>query len=406
MYNWLVIADDFTGAMDAGLGFAKRGHHTVFSMLGAAGAAAGTLVLSSRSRADEPAVARAKVFDLASGSAPLARRIFKKIDSTLRGNVASELDAVFAACQTPTCVLNPAFPQQRRTVVGGRLLVDGIEVHRTQFGQDPTNPVTDSDVVTMLRRGCQLSIANVPLAQVRAGDHALAGTLAALSAQGVQVIVPDAETDGDLSMIAAAAALADLDRLVVGSAGLADHLEPARPMNLSTSIPPAAKRVVAIAGSFTQVTARQVDVAASLLGQVPYRPQLSGRGSARRALLAAGEQLASSGVWIAHPGHTRADLNSQTVARLVSWIGTLTCGLTSAGGRTGFVLTGGETAAIALEHLNASSITIAAEVQPGIPGGFIGGGMGNELPIVTKAGGFGNETAIYDAIAWLRLRET
>ena len=93
IYEWLIIADDFTGAMDCGLQFAKRGHHTVFSTIGAAGAEAGALVLSSRSRADDPATARAKVLDLARGSAPLARRVYKKIDSTMRGNVAAELEA-------------------------------------------------------------------------------------------------------------------------------------------------------------------------------------------------------------------------------------------------------------------------------------------------------------------------
>ena len=126
-------------------------------------------------------------------------------------------------------------------------------------------------------------------------------------------------------------------------------------------------------------------------------------GAARQALAQANRQLDRTGVWIAHPGHVGASLDGSTVARIIEWIGTV-AGALAAGGRTGFVLTGGETAAIALDHLAVDSITIADEVQPGIPGAVLAGGTGDGLPIVTKAGGFGDPAAIYDSIGWLRSR--
>ncbi len=390
--------------MDCGLQFAKRGHHTVFSTMGAAGAEAGALVLSSRSRADDPVTAGAKVLDLATGSAPLARRVYKKIDSTMRGNVASELEAIFTVCGARACVLCPAYPGQARTVVNGRLLVSGVETAAAEFGGSPESPRGSADIVNSLSHNCRLQVTGIALEIVRSGPADLAREMEKRAAAGFQLIVPDAASDADLATIAAAAALADLDRLVAGSAGLADHLEPARAEGMNTSPRAACDQVAVIAGSFTAVTARQVEVAAELLGQTPFRPDLHRNGAARRALQAAARRLDHDGVWIAHPGHVGSEIEPSIVQRIIDWIGTVAGALAASGGRTGLVLTGGETAAIALDHLAASSITIAGEVQPGVPGAFLSGGAGDGMPIVTKAGGFGDPAAIYDAIGWLRSR--
>ena len=400
-YEWLVIADDFTGAMDCGLQFAKRGHRTVFSTAAASGHRAGVLVLSSRSRADDPECARAKVLDLARESSRLARRVYKKIDSTMRGNVASELEAAFAVTGAAACILNPAFPRQGRTVVNGRLLVAGVETVVTELGGRTPRPAASADIVESISRNSGLRVGGIPLDSVRLEAVDLARELENQVAAGNQVIVPDAASDADLANIAAAAALAGLDRLVAGSAGLADHLEPGRAAGIARLPRPACERVAVIAGSFTQETARQVDVAAGLLGQTPFRPDLDRPGAARRALTEASRQLERDGVWIAHPGHVGPSIDGSLVTRIIEWIGTV-AGALAVGGRTGFVLTGGETAAIALGHLAVDSITIAGEIQPGIPGAVLAGGTGDGLPVVTKAGGFGDPAAIYDGIGWLR----
>jgi uncharacterized protein YgbK (DUF1537 family) len=404
-FEWLVIADDFTGAMDCGLQFAKRGHRTVFATVATSGLRAGALVLSSRSRADDPQDARSKVCDLARGPCRAARRVYKKIDSTMRGNVASELEAVLEVSGAPACILNPAYPRQGRTVVNGRLLVAGVETAATELGGGQKSLPASADIVDSISRNSRLRAGGVPLDTVRSGAAVLARELEKQVSAGNQVVVPDAASDDDLASIAAAAALAGLDRLVAGSAGLADHLEPGLAEEIAPVPRPACERVAVIAGSFTEVTARQVEVAAELLGQTPFRPELNRPGAARQALNEAGRQLDRYGVWIAHPGHVGTPIDESSVTRIINWIGTVASAL-AAGGRTGFVLTGGETAAIALENLAADSITIAGEIQPGIPGAVLSGGTGDGIPIVTKAGGFGDPAALYDGIGWLRSRPT
>ena len=389
--------------MDCGLQFAKRGHRTVFSTAAGAGHRAGVLVLSSRSRADDPDSARAKVLDLARGPSRSARRVYKKIDSTMRGNVASELEAMFAVTGAAACVLSPAYPRQGRTVVNGRLLVAGVETVVTDLGGRPPRTTAGADIVESIARNSRLRVGGIPLDSVRMEPAELARELENQVAAGNRVIVPDAASDADLANIAAAAALAGLDRLVAGSAGLADHLDPGHAEGIAPLPRPACERVAVIAGSFTAETARQVDVAAGLLGQKPFRPDLGRSGAARRALAEASRRLDRDGVWIAHPGHVGSSIDGSLVTRIIEWIGTV-AGALAAGGRTGFVLTGGETAAIAVDHLAVDSITIAGEIQPGIPGAVLSGGTGDGLPIVTKAGGFGDPAALYDGIGWLRSR--
>jgi uncharacterized protein YgbK (DUF1537 family) len=68
----------------------------------------------------------------------------------------------------------------------------------------------------------------------------------------------------------------------------------------------------------------------------------------------------------------------------------------------GLLLTGGDTAAATLVALNAASLMLRGEIEPGIPWGVIGRGPFAGLPVVTKAGGFGDGEAIVAAVRHLR----
>jgi len=69
----------------------------------------------------------------------------------------------------------------------------------------------------------------------------------------------------------------------------------------------------------------------------------------------------------------------------------------------GLVLTGGDTARAVCDRLGAQGILVLREVEPGIPLARIVGT--NELPIVTKAGGFGHVNALIRARRLLRGEE-
>jgi D-threonate/D-erythronate kinase len=69
----------------------------------------------------------------------------------------------------------------------------------------------------------------------------------------------------------------------------------------------------------------------------------------------------------------------------------------------GLILTGGDTARSVCQHLGVSGIHLLAEVQPGVPLGRLVGNSAVQLLAVTKAGAFGSERTLLDALDRLKL---
>src|SRR5687768_4120257 len=114
-----IVADDLTGACDTGSLFAADGPLPL-SIWPAAPLRASVRVIDTESRAlgeDEAAARVARVPALAPSG-----RYFKKIDSTLRGHVAREIDALMRAAGLAQALVCPAFPAQGRAVVERALL--------------------------------------------------------------------------------------------------------------------------------------------------------------------------------------------------------------------------------------------------------------------------------------------
>src|SRR5438128_619063 len=150
--------------------------------------------------------------------------VTKKVDSTMRGNVGAEVEALLRALGRRLAVLAPAFPANGRTTVEGVQLVDGVPAHLTAVGRDPAHPMRWPTIAAALAAQSALAVAPIPLATVRAGPAALQGALRALADGGPAIAVADAESDDDLGAIAAAVAALGPDCLPVGSAGLAAQL--------------------------------------------------------------------------------------------------------------------------------------------------------------------------------------
>ena len=143
MIRILVLADDLTGAADCAVAFAGCGLRAIVALDDGRDCDAEVLAIDANTRASEPHEAAAAMERLirahARGDDLL---IYKKIDSTLRGNVAAELKAVLAAHKSHMgegihniAVLAPAFPATGRTTLGGRQLVNGTPLSETDLWQ-------------------------------------------------------------------------------------------------------------------------------------------------------------------------------------------------------------------------------------------------------------------------------
>jgi uncharacterized protein YgbK (DUF1537 family) len=250
----LIVADDLSGAADSGVAFAVHGMATAVVWDGAPAGAGDVLVVDTDSR-HCPADRAAELAAAALHDHGYERLVFKKIDSTLRGNLAAEIGALAAGGRP--IVVCPASPATGRIVLDGVLHVDGIPLHHTESwaveGSSPPCGVADA-----LR---PLAAATVPLGVVR-GPGAAASLAKALTTADVAVC--DAVTTADLRAVVAAGFELSRPPHWVGSAGLADALASAlRPSSHRRRKPVVAGPALAVVGSAHAASRAQADVLAA-----------------------------------------------------------------------------------------------------------------------------------------------
>ncbi len=185
--RWLILADDLTGAADCAIAFGRRGLDAAVTWGEAAGVADRDLAVlaydaDSRGLSGAAAAARHAAL-LARWFAP-DRVLFKKIDSTLRGQPAAETAATLAvlAARAGSAfgICAPAFPATGRTTLGGRVRVDGRPLEEAEvWRRDHT--YASADLGTVLA-SAGIRSETVPLAAVRGPDFAAA--LARIAAAG------------------------------------------------------------------------------------------------------------------------------------------------------------------------------------------------------------------------------
>ncbi|WP_344594718.1 four-carbon acid sugar kinase family protein [Streptomyces violaceusniger] len=140
--------------------------------------------------------------------------VLKKIDSLLRGNVASEIAAL--AEGGAGVVLAPALPIAGRVVRSGVVHIGGVPLHEGDAWRAETVPPPAS--VAQALGG--LPTALIPLTTVRASRPTLRTALRTAAAAG-RVAICDAETDADLDAIVEASLADGPGMRLVGSGGLA-----------------------------------------------------------------------------------------------------------------------------------------------------------------------------------------
>jgi uncharacterized protein YgbK (DUF1537 family) len=420
-----VIADDLTGANDTGVQFARLGARTIVPLewhnLRSFGRRADVLVLSTDSRAVSRGVAaqRAKVAAQALRRGRV-RTIYKKIDSTFRGNIGAELDAILEVYSAPLIIVAPSFPPAGRAVVDGTLRVGGIPVHRTPIGRDPAAPVRQSHLPTLLRTQSRRDIFHLSLEMLRAPLFRLRRSIQAWRENGGGLVVADAVTAGDLSRLARLILREGLQRVVAGSAGLAAALGPALSRKSRRCRRPAAVRhpILVVVGSPNPTSLAQVawverhglpavhaEVREILAGRERFRSELERTVGKVRTEFAAGRDviLALSQRPLPRSERKRT-LRPSASGTLSEFLGLATRRLVRAERLGALILCGGDIAVATCRSLGADGILLGGEVEAGVPWGRLLGGELPNLPVITKAGGFGGPEVFRTAIRFLRRR--
>ena len=394
MIKVLIIADDFTGALDTGVQFSNYGVHTLVTSdieleFDETTVQAEVLVFNTETRY----LNKQEAYDVVKRIALKAKQknieyIFKKVDSALRGNVASELKALADVYEDIVIPFMPAYPEQNRFSKEGILLIDSIPVSESVFGLDPYEPVTESHIPTLLFK--------------EAAVKTYVTKNYELPPNGERMLLIESQCDEDMLAQGKELLANEALNVTVGCAGFAKALaailyKKSNTAQIVTQLP-----LVVVCGSVNPVTKKQVECA-----------QLNGFERISLTL----EQLWDKHYWdtakgqadikqflkIENPlmfetfGNISADeVNQLSVQsnelrfRIGQSLGTLVMNLLSNSIERTLLFTGGDTLYQSMTILGINEMKPLKELFPGIVLGSINFN-GEKRYVITKSGGMGKE---------------
>lgn len=371
----VLVADDLSGACDAGVWFARNGFITRVALGCTTAKESDVLVVNTDSRRFTASAAAEQV-QMMTANLPLTSTglVFKKIDSTFRGQIAAECDVLIKATGAPFGVIVPAVPSQGRTVQDGLLSVQDIAGDSTlDLRQVLRQEGADASTVSPRQSG---------KAQVLAARMMRAGASA-------RYVLCDATNEQELAMAAEALMSIRQRPLWIGASGLASHaarLLRGRTEHTVPQRPPAATGpVVLCIGSNHEVTLAQLERV-----QQAYGGSAVTTGDRAAGQIGLAGEAASHLVLIIDTG----SVNSMALRMLVGEIR----GCSPAA----ILMTGGDTAALFCRAAEARALVLEEEVVSGVPAGCIEGGIFDGVRVATKSGGFGGVDCLLDCIRRLQ----
>lgn len=393
MIRLLLIADDFTGALDSSIFFAARGISTVVEVTpdfswADIDSKAEVLAVNSASR-HLPAQQAANIVRRLADEAKRRNvgAIFKKIDSALRGNLGSELAAVLDIPTRQQMFLLPAYPDGGRTTQHGMQLWNGTPISETTYRNDPLEPVLESNIKCTLQRQTSVPISEVPQDAVLPSKPG--------------ILVLDASTNEQLLDRCREILQRPEPLFISGCAGLSAALAQTmfptdrRPTVSLPNLP-----LIVVSGSLHPVSTEQMVFGRSL-GMPYYSLNLNRELSPDFARTAAGAQwiqsvrkeLDTRRVVLLETDRT-STLSGEQAGSISRRIARLLAKLYSPEQPVALAIFGGDTLLeIALE-LFSSGLLPQHEIEPGVPLALASDKYGHQIPLISKSGGFGSENII------------
>ncbi len=271
-----IIADDLTGANDTALQFKLNGTDTNIllkneitkSFLDELGAQAWAIATETRNLEAKEAYEKVKESVELFVKEINPDYFYKKIDSTVRGNIAVEILSILQVLEWDAAIVMPAFPQEGRITVGGYQLLKGVPIERTEMARDPHSPIMESHLPTLLQSQLGENLKDIvgliDLKIVLDGAGPILVKIKELISAGKKIIIADSASITDIEQIVLAMNKSGFKILPVGNAAAAKVLSnewfPPQERDkevLPLKLPKLPKFIVS--GSATQITANQID---------------------------------------------------------------------------------------------------------------------------------------------------
>lgn len=418
MVKFLIISDDFTGALDTGVQFSKRGIPTLVGTrmdvdINRIESGIEVLAIDTESRHLDPREAYDRVAAMAKKAVAAGiEHIYKKTDSTLRGNIGSELTALMDTMGGRELMFIPGYPALKRTTIGGNQYVDGKLLHETEFGRDPLEPMKDSYIPYIINKQSDVRVTIVGREYPGFPDHA---------GNGKTIYVFDSRDDRDIIEIGGLLKEKDRLRCFAGCAGFAQVLPDLLDIKKSTiPIPKRGKNTLVVCGSVNPVSLKQVKYAeehgypgVTLTPAQKIEANVWDCPEGRAFIEKTVCRIRENGRYIIKAVGSRQDQDAcdryleakgikfeNLSLHIAGSIGRLVKEILERVDMGTLVLFGGDTAVGVMDAIECYGMLTVSEIMPGIAlSELIGGRF--RINIVSKAGGFGSETVLSEVESYL-----
>lgn len=417
----IIVADDLTGANDTALQYFKNGYSAKV-IIDCSGEFKDSddvdiwaISTESRNIPKEEAVDRVVYVANRLKEHLGIENYYKKIDSTLRGNVGVEIVTLLEMLKKDAVVIAPAYIEENRTTIGSYQLLNGIPIERTQCALDPKAPIHESYIPNII--GKDLSdkyiefIDRIDFKTIAKGAGPITLKLNELIQKGKKIIIADAVSNTDLEQIVLAINKSSYDILPSGSAGLANAFN--KETNLDENdtkeliIPKLPKLI--ISGSATQLCANQIQKLKEenkdiFFVNITIKDVVEDVKEETINLIC--EKLNSFKNVVVHSSDIKKEIHNEEADDILIDAGIAKVDLANkitdfladltkkVNEKSQFILilVGGETSYKCLDSINSTHLEIMDAIMPAIP---LCRDINNKF-IVTKSGNFGSMNTIVD----------
>jgi uncharacterized protein YgbK (DUF1537 family) len=421
----VVIADDLTGANATGVKLSKEGFSTatVVRSVSLPDENFQALCINTDSRYEKMATANNRVKEALNiiHKKGIPTVYSKRIDSTLRGNIGTEIDAMLDALGNDSiAVVVASFPESGRVTCGGFLLIDGVPLQETDVAQDPIAPITSSKVTDIISIQTNKKIEPIGLDNVLKGEDHLTELLQKKAEYGNRIVVVDAVTSDQIKIIAQAMRGLNRPLLAVDPGPLT-----AAYSKCSVNNQHQRKKILVVVGSITPLTGLQLTdfIDKWNINPIYVNPEKVAtftndwNKEVNDVVEKASKQIQHEKVTLVTTfkfGKKRLDLRKIALKESVSeerLARRITDGLAAIsreimtinkGHIGGCFLSGGDVTSSLCSATHSQGIKLEDEVLPLASSGTFISGFLHGIPVVTKGGLIGDKNAISECVQYLQ----
>ena len=420
-----VIADDLTGANDTGVQFVKNNYKTMVSILEDESLDIvvpddlDVFVIDTETRETGEKIARNRIKNIFEKlNINKEDIVYKKVDSTLRGNVGVEIEGIMNILKKDICIFSPSFPSQQRITMGRYLIVQQKLLGSSEYSSNNLKQVENSFIPFLLKKQTDFPVGQIDLKDVAKGPKTILSKINELYQKGNKIIVIDSTNEEHLRDIFASGLKFNESVLFSGSAGLANHFPNVNNNNedLKIKIEDNKGPVIVVVGSRNSIMEDQINYLKNRLNFTELKIDLEQVFSNKDRIL---DNYAAEGIKAIKGNHdlvihTAAIYNEEKLinkklmlkyhlsfreleVEIKTFLGELISKIVENSDARNLILTGGDVALGVCKELGIYNMNILDELLPGIPLA-IANYKNYKLNIVTKAGGFGEEDTLYKLI--------